>query len=369
LRIEQVQLRHIKLPLVHPFETSFARETVRDIIIVKAWAEGLVGYGESASMAEPFYNYETTETCWHIQRDFLVPSVLDREVSDDKELMELFAPVRGHNMAKTGLEEAWWDLLAKGEGQPLSHLLGGGKAKIESGVSIGIQDSVEHLLERIGFFLEQGYRRIKIKIKPGWDIGVVERVRQVFPDVPLMLDANSAYTLADVELFKALDDYNLMMIEQPLGYDDIFDHAKLQSQIKTALCLDESITTPEHARWAIELGSCRIINIKPARVGGLYEARRIHDICQQHDMPVWCGGLLESGIGRAHNVALCSLPNFRLPADVSASSRYYARDIVLPPWELNADGTITVPTKPGIGVEVDEELLETFTVKNQTFRP
>jgi len=369
LRIEQVQLRHIKLPLVHPFETSFARETVRDIIIVKAWAEGLVGYGESASMAEPFYNYETTETCWHIQRDFLVPSVLDREVSDDKELMELFAPVRGHNMAKTGLEEAWWDLLAKGEGQPLSHLLGGGKAKIESGVSIGIQDSVEHLLERIGFFLEQGYRRIKIKIKPGWDIGVVERVRQVFPDVPLMLDANSAYTLADVELFKALDDYNLMMIEQPLGYDDIFDHAKLQSQIKTALCLDESITTPEHARWAIELGSCRIINIKPGRVGGLYEARRIHDICQQHDMPVWCGGLLESGIGRAHNVALCSLPNFRLPADVSASNRYYAQDIVLPPWELNADGTITVPTEPGIGVEVDEELLETFTVKNQTFRP
>jgi O-succinylbenzoate synthase len=368
LRIEQVQLRHIKLPLVHPFETSFGRETVRDIIIVNAWAEGLVGYGESASMAEPFYNYETTETCWHIQRDFLVPWVLDRDISNAEELMKLFAPVRGHNMAKTGLEEAWWDLLAKSEGLSLSRLLGGTKERIESGVSIGIQDSVEHLLERIGFFLEQGYRRIKIKIKPGWDVGVVESVRQVFSEVPLMLDANSAYTLADVDLFKALDDYDLMMIEQPLGYDDIFDHAKLQSQIKTPLCLDESITTPEHARWAIELGSCRIINIKPGRVGGLYEARRIHDISQPHDMPVWCGGLLESGIGRAHNVALCSLPNFRLPSDVSASTRYYAQDIVVPPWELNADGTITVPTKPGIGVEVDEELLETFTVKNQTFR-
>jgi O-succinylbenzoate synthase len=367
LRIEKLQLHHIRLPLVHAFETSFAQETVRDILIVKAWGDGLVGYGESASMAEPFYNYETTETCWHIQRDFLIPWVLERDIDDAGELVKLFAPVRGHNMAKTGIEQAWWDLLARAEGRPLSHLLGGTKERVESGVSIGIQESVEHLLERISSFLEQGYRRIKIKIKPGWDIDVVERVRQLFPEVPLMLDANSAYTLADADLFKALDDYDLMMIEQPLGYDDIFDHAELQSQIKTPICLDESITTPEHARWAIELGACRIINIKPARVGGLYQARRIHDICQQHDMPVWCGGLLESGIGRAHNVAICSLPNFRLPADLSASSRYYARDIVVPPWELNADGTISVPTEPGIGVEVDEGLLETFTIRKQTF--
>jgi O-succinylbenzoate synthase len=367
LRIEQVQIRHIRLPLVHPFETSFGRETVRDVIIIKAWGEGLVGYGESASSAEPFYNYETTETCWHIQRDFLVPWVLGQDITDAEQLLKLFAPVRGHNMAKTGVEQAWWDLLAKANGKPLSHLLGGTREKIESGVSIGIQDKIEHLLERIGSFLEQRYRRIKIKIKPGWDLDVVERVRQVFPEVPLMLDANSAYTLADVDLFKALDGYDLMMIEQPLGHDDIYDHAKLQSQIETPICLDESITTPEHARWAIELGSCRIINIKPARVGGLYQARRIHDLCQQHDMPVWCGGLLESGIGRAHNVAICSLPNFRLPADLSASSRYYTQDIVVPPWKLNSDGTITVPTEPGIGVEVDEELLETFTVKKQTF--
>ncbi len=368
MRIEQIELRHIQLPLVHPFETSFGQETVRDIIIVKVWAEGLVGYGESASSAEPFYNYETTETCWHIQRDFLVPWVLEQDISAPSELVELFAPVRGHNIAKTGLEQAWWDLWAKAEGQAISRMLGGTKEKIESGVSIGIQANVENLLERIGFFLKQGYRRIKIKIKPGWDIGVVERVRQVFPEVPLMVDANSAYTLGDVDLFKALDNYDLMMIEQPLGYDDIFDHAKLQSQIETPICLDESITTPEHARWAIELGSCRIINIKPGRVGGLYQARRIHDICQQHDVPVWCGGLLESGIGRAHNVAICALPNFRLPADLSASSRYYTRDIVLPPWELNADGTITVPTKPGIGVDVDEDLLEKVTVRKQTFQ-
>jgi len=367
LRVERVQLRHIRLPLVHPFETSFGRETVRDIIIVKACAEGLEGFGESASMAEPFYNYETTDTCWHIQRDFLVPWVLDREISDASELVRLLAPVRGHNMAKTGLEEAWWDLSAKAKGQPLSRLLGGTKERIESGVSIGIQQSVQQLLDRIASFLEQGYKRIKIKIKPGWDVDVVERVRQAYPQVPLMLDANSAYTLADIDLFKTLDDYDLMMIEQPLGHDDLLDHAKLQSQIRTPLCLDESITSPDHARWALELGSCRVINIKPARVGGLHQARRIHDICQQHDMPVWCGGLLESGIGRAHNVAICSLPNFRLPADLSASSRYYARDVVLPPWEVDAQGTIAVPTQPGIGVEVDEGFLDTVTVKEQTF--
>jgi O-succinylbenzoate synthase len=368
VRIEQVELRHIRLPLIHPFETSFGREEMRDIIVVKAWAEGLVGYGESASMTAPLYNYETTETCWHIQRDFLVPRLLQADIDDATALVNLFAPVRGHNMAKTGPEQAWWDLQAKREGQPLSHLLGGTRDRIQSGVSIGIQESVNHLLERIASFVAQGYRRVKIKIKPGWDLRVVEAVRKRFPDLPLMVDANSAYTLADFGLLKALDDYDLMMIEQPLGYDDIFDHAKLQSQIKTPLCLDESISTPDHARWAIELGSCRIINIKPARVGGLFQARRMHDICHQHNVPVWCGGLLESGIGRAHNVAISSLPNFRLPADLSASNRYYTQDIVVPPWELNADGTITVPTTPGIGVEINEELLEKSTVRKEILR-
>ena len=368
MRIEQVQLRHIQLPLVHPFETSFGRVTVRDIIIVKAWSEGLTGYGETASMAEPFYNYETTETCWHIQRDFLVPWLLGQDIDDAADMARLFAPVRGHNMAKTGLEQAWWDLKAKSDGQSLASLLGAERDRIDCGVSIGIQDRVEGLLERIGYFLDQGYRRIKIKIKPGWDLDVIERVREALPEVQLMADANSAYTLADVELFEALDEYDLMMIEQPLGHDDIFDHSRLQRQLRTPLCLDESIITPDHARWALELDSCRVINIKPARVGGPYQAKHIHDICQERGIPVWCGGLLESGIGRAHNVAMCSLPNFLLPADLSSSSRYFSQDVVSPPWEVDGDGKMGVPSSPGIGVEVDERFLDSITIKAQTLR-
>lgn len=367
MRIEQIQLRQIRMPLIEPFETSFARITVKHQIVVKAWAEGLVGWGESPALDAPLYCYETTETCWHVQRDFLVPLVLGRDIDHPGELVRLFTPVRGHNIAKTGLEQACWDLCAKAAGQPLSRFLGGTKDRIQSGGSIGILDSVEDLLTEIASFLDQGYRRIKIKVKPGWDLDVVQKVREQFPELPLMLDANSAYTLADTDLFKALDTYDLMMIEQPLGYDDIIDHAKLQSQISTPICLDESITTPEHARWAIELGSCRVINIKPPRVGGLYQARRVHDICQEHDVPVWCGGMIDSGIGMAHNVAIGSLPNFRLPDDTCPSKRLFAVDTVIPPWEMDTDGTIGVPTKPGIGVEVDEDLLEQITVREKTF--
>ncbi len=369
MRIERVELRHIRLPLVHPFQTSFGVQAERDLIIVKAHADGLVGWGESASMAAPLYSYETTETCWHILRDFAVPWVLGQDIADAGELVARLAPIRGHNMAKMGLEAAFWDLLARREGVSLSRKLGGTRARIESGVSIGIQPTMEALLERIAAFVDKGYRRIKIKIKPGWDVDVVRRVRQAFPDVPLMADANSAFTLDDVGVFQRMDEFDLMMIEQPLGYDDIADHARLQAQIRTPLCLDESIHTPEHARWAIELGACRIINIKPGRVGGLYQARRIHDICQEHGLPVWCGGLLESGIGRAHNVALASLPNFRLPGDISASERYYRQDVVHPPFTVAADGTMAVPTGPGIGVEVDEERLEAVTVrKSEVFK-
>jgi len=368
MRIEGVELREVRLPLVHPFETSFGREVENRVVIVKVWGEGLVGYGESAAGAGPWYSYETVDTCWHVQRDFLAPLVLGQEIEHPAELTRRFAPVRGHNMAKTGLEEAAWDLLARQAGQPLARFLGGARDRIESGVSVGIQPTVGHLLDRIAAFLAQGYRRVKIKIKPGWDLEVVKEVRRAFPDVPLMLDANSAYSLDDAPLFQSLDDYDLMMIEQPLGYDDIFDHARLQAQIRTPLCLDESITTPEHARWAIELGSCRIINIKPGRVGGLHQARRIHDLCQGHGLPVWCGGLLETGIGRAHNVALSTLPNFRLPGDVSASRRYYERDIVHPPFELNPDGTITVPNGPGIGVTVNDRRLEECTIRSHIFQ-
>jgi O-succinylbenzoate synthase len=363
VRIERVELRHIRMPLVHPFETSFGRQEKRDVIIVKLFGQGVMGYGEAASMAGPWYSYETIETCWHVQRDFLIPMLLGREVESAAQLMDLFAPVRGHNMAKTGLEEAFWDLSARQEGVSLAKSLGGARDEIECGVSIGIQATLSDLLKRIGAFLAEGYRRVKIKIKPGWDLFVVREVRRVFPDIRLMVDANSAYTLDDVGLFVALDEYHLLMIEQPLGYDDIVDHARLQSQIQTPLCLDESIHTPDHARQALELGSCRIINIKPGRAGGLHRAKQIHDLCQERGAPVWCGGMLETGIGRAHNVALASLPNFQLPGDISASKRYYEQDLVWPPFEVTPDGMMAVPQGPGIGVEVDEERMEEVTVR------
>ncbi len=367
MQIERIELREVRLPLVHPFETSFGRETEQRVAVVRIDAGGLIGYGESAVGFGPWYSYETIETCWHVQRDFLVPLLLGREIRSADEIGVLFAPVRGHNMAKTGPEQAVWDLLAKHAGQPLARFLGGEKDRIESGVSVGIQETVGELLDRIDAFVERGYRRVKIKIKPGWDADVVEAVRGRFPDLRLMIDANSAYSLDDVGLFRRLDGYDLMMVEQPLGYDDIVDHAKLQAQIRTPVCLDESVVTPEHARWAIELGSCRIINIKPGRVGGLGAAIRIHDLCQGHGVPVWCGGMLETGIGRAHNVALSTLPNFRLPGDVSESARYYERDIVEPPFELNPDGTITVPDGPGIGVTVDEDRLAECTARVEVF--
>lgn len=367
MRIERIELREVGLPLVHPFETSFGRETERRVIIVTAFGEGLVGYGESAAGLGPWYSYETVETCWHVQRDFLVPLMVGQDIETPTEVTERFAPVRGHNIAKTGLEEAVWDLFAKKAGEPLARFLGGERERIESGVSVGIQPTVDALLDRIGRFLDQGYCRIKIKIKPGWDIDVVKAVRQTFPDARLMLDANSAYSLDDASSLAALDAFDLMMIEQPLGYYDLLDHARLQAMIETALCLDESIITPEHARWAIELESCRIINIKPARVGGLHQAKRIHDLCQEHGLAVWCGGLLETGIGRAHNVALSTLPNFRLPGDISESARYYEEDLVDPPFTLNPDGTISVPTGPGIGVAVDKDRLDACTIRSQTF--
>jgi len=367
MRIERVELREVRMPLVHPFETSFGRETEQRTIVVRLDCEGLVGYGESAAGIGPWYSYETVETCWHVQTDFLVPRLLDREISEPADVVGLFAPVRGHNIAKTGLEEGVWDLFAKRAGEPLARFLGGEKDRIESGVSVGIQATVAELLDRIGAFVDQGYARVKIKIKPGWDVDVVEAVRDRFPDLRLMLDANSAYSLDDVALFQRLDGFDLMMVEQPLGHDDIVDHAKLQAEIRTPVCLDESIVTPAHARWAIELGSCRIVNIKPGRVGGLNAAIRIHDLCQEHGLPVWCGGLLETGIGRAHNVALSTLPNFRLPGDVSASARYYERDLVDPPFELNPDGTISVPDGPGIGATVDENRLDDCTVRSRIF--
>jgi O-succinylbenzoate synthase len=361
MRIEQIEVRHLALPLVHPFETSFGREDVRQTIIVAVRSEGLTGWGEAATSAGPWYEYETVGTCWHVLVEFLGPLVLGRDVRSPDEAAQSVAPVRGHNLAKMGLEAAIWDVLGQAQGKSVSQLLGGTRERVAVGVSIGVQDSMAALLERIDEFWRQGYSRIKCKIRPGWDVEVVRQVREHYPDVPLMVDANSAYTLADAERLAALDEFGLMMIEQPLAYDDLVDHAALQKRLRTPICLDESVPTLAAARAALALGSGRIINIKPGRVGGLVAARAIHDLCRAHELPVWCGGMLETGIGRAHNVALASLPGFTLPGDISASSRYFDEDIVDPPFVVEDDGTMTVPSDPGIGVRIAQRHLDAAT--------
>jgi O-succinylbenzoate synthase len=365
--IEQIELYAVQLPLKSHFETSTGRAYNRDTILVRVQADGVEGWGESPIEDGPWYSPETLETAWHVQRDFLVPLLLGQEIGSADQASGRMGRVRGHNMAKTGLEEALWDLEGRQKGLSVSQLLGGTRQRIESGVSIGIQDTVEELIDQIEGFLELGYRRIKIKIKPGWDVAVVETLRARWPDVPLMVDANSAYTLDDAEHLAALDDFDLMMIEQPLAYDDLYEHSVLQRRLETPICLDESIVTPAAARAALALGSCRIINIKPGRVGGLGEAKRIHDLCVEHEIPVWCGGLLEVGIGRAHNIAIASLPGYALPGDVSASARYFDRDVVNPPIALNSDGTIDVPSGPGTGVEIDKRFLAQVTVRFEHF--
>ena len=367
MQIDRIELRHIKMHLVAPFETSFGVETDEEHIIVRVDGDGVTGWGECPAGAEPFYSYETTQTAWHILRDFLIPAVLHRHIASIDEAAALTARVRGHNMAKAGLEFALWDAFAKARGVSLAKALGGTRDRIAVGVSIGIQPSPDALVKRVERYLAEGYRRIKIKIAPGRDLAFIVAVRQIFPDILLQVDANSAYTLADVAALRAMDDYRLLLIEQPLGYDDIFDHAKLQRELKTPICLDESIHSLADAQAALELGSCRIINIKPARVGGFTESKRIHDLCAARGAPVWHGGMLESGIGRAGNVALASLPNFTLPGDISASKRYFAQDIVEPEFQVAADGTMAVPTQPGIGVQVMQDRLERVTVRREEF--
>jgi O-succinylbenzoate synthase len=363
MRIEQIEIRHLELPLVHPFETSFGREEARQTILVAIYSEGLTGWGEAATSAGPWYEYETVETCWHVLREFLGPQVVGQQIATPQDVARLMTSVRGHNIAKMGLEAAVWDLLGKAQGISVSQFLGGIQERVAVGVSIGVQDSMRTLLERIDLFQAQGYSRIKIKIKPGWDVDVVRQVRERFSDVPLMVDANSAYTLADTEMLAALDEFDLMMIEQPLAYDDLVDHAELQRRLRTPICLDESVPSLSAARAALALGSGRILNIKPGRVGGLTVARAIHDLCYERGLPMWCGGMLETGIGRAHNVALASLPGFSLPGDISASSRYFHQDIVAPAFEVNPGGTMTVPAGPGIGVQVLYDRVEAATVR------
>jgi O-succinylbenzoate synthase len=367
MKIESFVLRQVRMPLVHFFETSFSRTYERDIVLVEARAEGLSGWGEITAGEHPFYNEEWTESAWLIAKDYAAPRVLKHDLASAEDVYPLLAHIRGHNMAKGGLEAAVWDLQARRNGNALWKEIGGGaRREIPCGVSIGIQDTVEQLIGKIETELEAGYQRIKMKIKPGWDVDVVRAVRERFPEIRLMADANSAYTLADAARLHALDDFYLMMIEQPLAHDDIIDHAELQSKLKTAICLDECIRSAHHAEQAIQMDACKIVNIKLGRVGGFAEARRLHDVCAKAGVPVWCGGMLEAGIGRAHNIALSTLPNFILPGDVSASKRYWKRDIVAPPIEVDCNGVIAIRDEPGFGYELDLDYIRAITVREET---
>ena len=364
--IERLDFHHLRMPLKSPFETSFGRIETRDSILVTAYSDGLVGYGECAADRDPGYSYETSRTAWHILEDYLAPVVLGEDVPDAKDFQNRVAGVRGHLMAKAGLEMALWDLWGKQAGKSLQELLGGKRDKVDVGVSIGLQSSPEVLVEVAASYLDKGYSRIKIKIKPGRDVGDVEAVRTAFPDVKLQVDANSAYTLDTADALLPLDDFELLLIEQPLAEDDLWDHSQLASRFKTPLCLDESITSVKHARQALEMKACSIINIKPGRVGGLSQGAAIHDLCAEQGVPVWCGGMLETGVGRASNLALASLPNFALPGDISATERYYDEDIIEEEFVLNADSTIDVPTRPGLGVTINPDAVEKFSLQNLT---
>jgi O-succinylbenzoate synthase len=365
MRVRKITLREIHLPLVAPFQTSFGTTTLRRIPLIEADVDGVIGWGESTAGEDPYYSYETVETARHIIRDFLWPALRGREFAAAADIHKIFAQVRGHNMAKAGVETAIWDAEAKQKNIPLAKLLGGTREEISSGVSIGIQPSIEVLLAKVEKELAAGYQRIKIKIKPGSDIEPARALRERFPRIRLMVDANSAYTLEDAALLKQLDACFLIMIEQPLGHDDIYSHAALQRQLETPICLDECIHDYEHARAAIEIGACKIINMKLGRVGGHAAARKIHDLCQANSIPVWCGGMLESGIGRAHNMAMSTLPNFTLPGDVSASKRYWAEDIIEPEVEVTPRGTIRVPAAPGIGYAPRIDRIESLTKRRE----
>ncbi len=368
MKIEAITIREIQMPLVHFFETSFKRTFSRQILLLTVHCDGLDGWGECVAGEDPYYSSEWTESAWPTIKNYLAPALLGRTLSAGRDAGSLMAKVRGNEMAKAALENALWDAEAKEKQVPLWKLLGGTVQEISCGVSIGIQDSIEQLLEKIEGELAAGYRRIKIKVKPGWDVNVLERVRSRWPDILLSCDANSAYTLDEIEHLRKFDQFNLLMIEQPLWHDDIYYHSRLQKELRTSICLDESIHHARDASKALDIGACRIINIKVGRVGGFTEAKKIHDTCSSRNIPVWCGGMLESGIGRSHNIALSTLPNFRLPGDVSASKRYWKEDIIEPEVQVTPQGTIVVGDEPGTGYRVREDLIEKLTVRKETIR-
>ena len=362
MKINRINLYHLRMPLVSAFETSFGRIHTRDCVLVEAFSDGLVGYGECAVDWDPGYSYETVGTALHILQDFLVPAVLNQEISGAEDLQKRMAFARGHLMAKAGLEMAHWDLLGRAEGKSLRELLGGVHQSVKVGVSVGIQVSPHKLVDVVHGYLDLGYRRVKIKIKPGRDVAETCAVRQEFPELSLQVDANSAYTLESAASLVPLDELGLLLIEQPLAEDDLWDHRQLQAKFGTPICLDESITSLRLARQALEMKSCRVINIKPGRVGGLSQGLAIHDLCREQNIPVWCGGMLETGVGRASNLALASLPGFTLPGDISATDRYYVDDITVERFVLNPDSTIRVPDSPGLGVSIDPTALKHATV-------
>jgi len=368
VKLEQITVRHIKMPMKAPFSTSFGTIDEKEFLLIEAKDQsGTVGWGEAVAFVAPWYTEETLKTTWHMLEDFLIPILLHKEIGHPDEVSTLFSSIRRNCMAKASIEGAIWDIYAQQTKQSLAQALGGDKERIEVGVSVGIQSSTEALIDLLKGHVDKGYKRVKVKIKPGHDVEVIRAIRAEMPDLPLMVDANSAYTLDDMNVLQQLDAFNLLMIEQPLAVDDIVDHAKLQRKLKTPICLDESITSYEDARKAIELGSCGVINIKIGRVGGLTEARRIHDLCEVNNIPVWCGGMLEAGIGRAHNIALTSLSNFVLPGDTAGSSHYWYEDIITPEVIVE-DGYIHVPQTAGIGYTPNMKVIDKLTISKKVYQ-
>lgn len=368
MKLEQIEIFHLRMPLRSPFETSFGRSLTRDCLLIIVKDEGVEGYGECVADWEPGYSSETVGTEWHILQEFILPTVAGIELNHPRELRQKLSWIRGHRMAKAGLEMALWDLYGKQSGQSLKTLLGGRRNRVEVGVSVGIQESPQKLVQVVDDYLQQGYARVKLKIKPGRDIEDVQAVRRAFPTLRLQVDANSAYRLENALALKPLDALNLLLIEQPLDEEDLWDHHHLQKAFQTPLCLDESILSLQHARQALEMGACRIINIKAGRVGGLAEAVAIHDHCLSKGVPVWCGGMLETGVGRASNLALASLPGFTLPGDISATDRYYEEDITEERFVLNADSTIDVPDQPGLGVTLNHQAVKKYQMNAFSYR-
>ncbi len=368
MRIDSIELYHLSMRLQAPFETSFGLEHDRECIVLCLRAGKLAGWGECVAGGFPGFSYETVGTAWHVLDAFFVPALLGQELPDPRTFRELTSVYRGHPLARAGLEMALWDLSGKARGLSLQSLLGGTQSSVAVGVSVGLQPDLAALQAVVEAYVAEGYRRVKLKIKPRHDLALVEAIRSAFPRLALQVDANAAYGADQMSVFEAMDEYDLLLIEQPLSESDWLGHCELQARLKTPLCLDESIGSRLLAAQALELGACRVINIKPGRVGGLTEAMAIHDLCLDQGFPVWCGGMLETGIGRAANLALASLPGFTLPGDISASDRYYAEDIAHPRFQLNADSTIDVPQEPGLGVEVSMDALEKVTVRREIYR-